>query len=64
MIVSLTIALALVAAPIARPNMERNVRIVAPVQVASIQIVRKDEDASERLTTCYENNAGSCWTER
>lgn len=64
MLDSLTIALALVASPIARPNMERNVRIIAPVQVASIAIVRKEEDASQNLTTCYENNAGSCWTER
>ena len=64
MIDSLAIALALVATPIARPNMERNVRIVAPVQVASIAIVHNEEHVSNELTTCYENKYGSCWTER
>ena len=64
MIDSLAIALALVATPIARPNVERNVSIVAPVQVASIYMTRNDERASNELTTCYENKSGSCWTER
>lgn len=63
MIDSIAIALALVATPVARPNMDRNVRIVAPVQVASIAVVRKEERASNELTTCYENKSGSCWTE-
>ena len=61
MLDSLAIALALVATPVARPNMERNVRIVAPVQVASIAIVHNEERASNNLTTCYENEQGSCW---
>lgn len=61
MIDSLAIALALVATPVARPNMERNVRIIAPVQVASIAFVRNEEHASNELTTCYENVQGSCW---
>ena len=60
MIDSLAIAIAILATPVARPVIERNVRIAAPVQVASIQIVRKNEVASEMLTTCYENKAGSC----
>ena len=64
MIDSIAIALALVATPVARPNMERNVRIIAPVQVASIAFVRNEEHASNELTTCYENKSGSCWTER
>ena len=63
MLDSLAIALALVATPVARPNMERNVRIVAPVQVASIAIVHNEEHASNELTTCYENRSGSCWSE-
>ena len=63
MLDSLAIALALVATPVARPNMERNVRIIAPVQVASIAIVRNEEHASNGLTTCYENRSGSCWSE-
>ena len=63
MIDSIAIALALVATPVARPNMERNVRVIAPVQVASIAIVRNEEHASNELTTCYENKAGSCWIE-
>ena len=63
MLDSLAIALALVATPVARPNMERNAHIVAPVQVASIQLARMDERASNNLTTCYENGQGSCWSE-
>ena len=61
MIDSIAIALALVASPIARPVIARNATLVAPMQVASIQIVRKEEDASQNLTTCYENDTGSCW---
>ena len=63
MIDSIAIALALVATPVARPNVERNVRIVAPVQVASIATVHNEERAGNELTTCYENKSGSCWTE-
>ena len=61
MLDTLALTLALLSAPVPRPNMERNVRIVAPVQVASIQLARKDERASNNLTTCYENEQGSCW---
>lgn len=63
MIDSLAIAIALLATPAARPVIERNVRIAAPVQVAAIKIVRKDEAASDMLTTCYEVRNGSCWSE-
>ena len=60
---SLAIAIALLATPVARPAVERNAVIAAPVQVASIHVARKDESASEILTTCYENKSGSCWSE-
>lgn len=63
MIDSLAIAIAILTIHVARPVVERNVRIVAPVQVASIQIVRKNEVASEMFTTCYEVRNGSCWSE-
>ena len=63
MIDSLALTLALLSAPVARPNMERVSIVAAPVQVASIAIARKDEEASETLTTCYENTHGSCWSE-
>lgn len=63
MLDSLAIALALVATPVARPNMERSVRIVAPVQVASIAMLRNEDRVSNELTTCYENVQGSCWSE-
>ena len=61
MIDSLAIALTLLSSPVARPNMERNATIIAPVQVASIYVARKEEAVSSDLTTCYENMAGSCW---
>ena len=60
MIDSLAIALTLLSSPVARPNMERNATIIAPVQVASI-VARKEETVNNDLTTCYENAAGSCW---
>jgi hypothetical protein len=63
MIDSIAIALALVATPAARPNMDRNVRVIAPVQVASIYMKHSEEHASNELTTCYENRSGSCWIE-
>ena len=61
MIDSLAITLALLSSPVARPNMERNVTIIAPVQVASIYVARREETVNDDLTTCYENVAGSCW---
>ena len=63
MIDSLAIALALLSSPIARPNMERNATIIAPMQVASIAIVHNEDRAGNELTTCYENKSGSCWSE-
>lgn len=61
MLDSLAITLALLSSPVARPNMERNATIIAPVQVASIYVARKEETVNNDLTTCFENNAGSCW---
>lgn len=60
MLDSLALTLALLSSPIARPSMERNAAIIAPVQVASIYVARREETAND-LTTCYENAAGSCW---
>ena len=61
MIDSLALTLALLSSPVARPNMEHNATIVAPAQVASIYVARKEETVNDDLTTCYENAAGSCW---
>ena len=61
MLDSLAITLTLLSSPVARPNMERNVTIVAPAQIASIYVARKEETVNDDLTTCYENVAGSCW---
>jgi len=63
MLDSLALTLALLSAPVARPNMERNATIIAPVQVASIYVARREETVNDDLTTCYENAAGSCWSE-
>ena len=61
MLDSLALTLALLSSPVARPNMERHATIVAPVQVASIYVARREETVSDDLTTCYENEQGSCW---
>ena len=61
MLDSLALTLALLSSPVARPNMERNATIIAPVQVASIYVARREETVNDDLTTCYENEQGSCW---
>lgn len=61
MIDSLSLTLALLSAPIVRPNIVHDVRIIAPVQVASIYMTRNEEHAGNTLTTCYENAVGTCW---
>ena len=61
MIDSLALTLALLSSPVARPNIERNATITAPAQVVSIYVARKEEAVSDDLTTCYENEQGSCW---
>ena len=61
MIDSLAITLTLLSSPVARPNMEHNATIIAPVQVASIYVARREATVNDDLTTCYENAAGSCW---
>ncbi len=58
---SLAIALALTFAP-AKPNLDREVRIVAPTG-QTIAMARPSARPSENLTTCFENRAGSCWSE-
>jgi hypothetical protein len=62
MIDSLALTLALIAAPVARPNMNRNVRIAAPVNTAMIVLSTKQVAKAESLTTCYQNEQGSCWS--
>lgn len=61
MLDSLALTLTLLSSPVARPDMERDATIIAPVQVASIYVARKEETVNDDLTTCYENAAGSCW---
>ena len=62
MLDSLALTLTLLSSPVARPNMERHATIIAPAQVASIYVARREEEAvSDDLTTCYENEQGSGW---
>lgn len=63
MIDSLTLALVLITAPIARPNMDRVSKFVAPVNTALVQVVTKQVHKAESLSTCYQNAYGSCWSE-
>ena len=63
MIDSLTLALLIVTSPIARPNMERVSKFVAPVSTALVQVVTREVHKAESLSTCYQNAYGSCWSE-
>ena len=63
MIDSLTLALVFVTSPIARPNMERVSKFVAPVSTALVQVVTREVHKAESLSTCYQNAYGSCWSE-
>ena len=63
MIDSLTLALVLVTSPIARPNMDRTSKIIAPVSTALVQVTTKQVQKAESLSTCYQNAYGSCWSE-
>jgi len=49
--------------PTTRPNMERKANIIAPVAVAIVRTTPRKEEQAERLSTCYENKYGSCWSE-
>lgn len=63
MIDSLTLALVLVTAPVARPNMDRVSKFVAPTELQVIVKAPKQVQKAESLSTCYQNAYGSCWSE-
>lgn len=60
---SLAIALALIATPAQRPNLERVATVRAPVATSFVQVARAQESEPEKVTTCYLNNSVNCWTE-
>lgn len=61
MLDSLAIALALLATPAQRPNLERVAVVRAPVAASFVQLARVETVAPERATTCYLRNETSCW---
>ena len=58
-----TLMLVLATLPTTRPNMERKVNIVAPVNVALVGTTPRKQEQAEKLSTCYEASYGSCWSE-
>lgn len=58
-----TLMIVLATLPTTRPNMERRVNIVAPVSVAIVRTTPRKEEKAEKLSTCYQNAYGSCWSE-
>lgn len=58
-----TILIVLATLPTTRPNMERSVNIIAPVSVAIVRTTPRKEEQAEKLSTCYQNAYGSCWSE-
>ena len=58
-----TLMLVLATLPTTRPNMERKVNIVAPAKVAIVRTTPRKEEQAEKLSTCYQNAYGSCWSE-
>jgi hypothetical protein len=63
MIDTLALTIALLSAPVTRPNMDRTSKIIAPIQTALVQVVTREAKKSEMLSTCYQNAYGSCWSE-
>jgi hypothetical protein len=63
MLDSLALALALIATPAQRPNLERVAIVRAPVASSFVQLARNEESAPEKATTCYLANANGCWSE-
>lgn len=63
MLDSLAIMIALINAPVARPNMDRQVRIVPPAPISVVAIKSRESVGGSKLTTCFENRSGSCWSE-
>ena len=57
------LTIALVTLPTARPNMEHNTQIKAPIAVAIVEITPRREEEATKLSTCYESSFGSCWSE-
>lgn len=58
-----TLMIVLATLPTTRPNMERNVNIVAPSTVEIVRTTPRKEEKAEKLSTCYQNAYGSCWSE-
>lgn len=63
MLDSLAIALALIATPAQRPNLERVATVRAPVAASFVQVARAQDMAPEKATTCYLVTANGCWSE-
>lgn len=61
MLDSLALTLALLSAPVARPNLERESVVYAPAQVAPIVLQVASVKPTESLTTCYVNADNTCW---
>lgn len=60
---SLAIAALLTFSPV-RPNLERNVQIVAPTPTAPVLIASASAIRPEFATTCHLQTSGSCWSEK
>ena len=58
-----TIMIVLATLPTTRPNMERRVNIVAPANIAIVRTTPRKAEQAEKLSTCYQNAYGSCWSE-
>lgn len=61
MIDSLSLVLVLLSAHVARPNLERESVVYAPVQAAPIIMQVASVKPTESLTTCYVNANNTCW---
>ena len=57
------LTIALVTLPTTRPNMEREVKIIAPVAVQLVRTTPRREEEATKLSTCYQNAYSSCWSE-
>lgn len=58
MLDTLSLALTLALAPV---SVDSAHAIVKPARIAPIMLARAEETAPNNYTTCFENNAGSCW---
>lgn len=54
---------ALTFAPV-RPNLDRNVQIVAPTAAQPVLLASAQAIRPEFATTCHLQTSGSCWSEK